>query len=137
MIIRSVETALKHQIEQPSQENIQVTKEMIFESLKKKRNWSFPGKDKITNFWVKRMKVFHQDIARTMNVIIAKRLDIPSWLTSGRSVMVPIKDKPSGSDYRPITCPNTLYKVITSVIDRFLQSHEQTYRFEKSLLRQY
>lgn len=94
---------------------------MIFESLKKKRNWSSPVKDKITNFWLKRMKVFYQDIATALNVIIAKRPDITSWLTSERSVMIPKKDKPSASDYRPITCLNTLYKLITSVIDRFLQ----------------
>ena len=79
----SVETALKQHIEQPSEESIQVTKEMIFKSLTKKRNWSSPGKDKITNFWIKRMKVFHQGIATALNVIIAKRLDIPSWLTWG------------------------------------------------------
>ena len=75
---------------------------MIFESLKKKQNWPSPGKDKITNFWIKRMKVFHQDIATALNVIIAKRLHIPCWLTSGRSVMIPKKEKPSASDYRPI-----------------------------------
>lgn len=121
IIIRSVETALKKEIEQPSEDSIQVTIEMIFESLKKKRNWSSPFKDKITNFWLKRMKVFYQDIATALNVIIAKRPDITSWLTSERRVMIPKKDKPSASDYRPITCLNTLYKLITSVIDRFLQ----------------
>ena len=94
------ERTLKQHIEQPSKENIQVTKEIIFERLKiKKRNWSSRGKDKIMNFCIKRMKVFHQDISTALNVIIAKRLDIPSWLTSGRSVMIPKKDKPSTSDY--------------------------------------
>ena len=42
--------------------------------------------------------------------------------------MIPKKDKPSASDYRPITCLNKFYKLITSVIDRFLQSHEEKYR---------
>ena len=74
------------------------------------------------------MNVFHQDIATALNVIIAKRIDIPSWLTLGRSVIIPKKDKPSASDYRPITCLHTLYKLITSVIDRFVQSHEEKYR---------
>ena len=129
--IRSVETALKQHIEQSSEESVQVTKEMIFESVRKKRNWSSPGEDKIKNFWMKRMNVFHQDIATAWNVIITKRLDIPSWLRSGRSVMVPKKDNPSASDFRPITCLNTLYKLITSVIDRFLQSHEERYHLRQ------
>ena len=101
--IRSIETALKQNIEQPSEESIQVTKEMIFESLKKRRNWSSLGKDNITNFWIKKRKVFHQDITKALYLIIAKRLDISSWLTLGRSVMILKKDKPSASDYRPIT----------------------------------
>lgn len=42
--------------------------------------------------------------------------------------MIPKKDNPSASYYRPVTCLNTLYKLITSVIDRFLQSHEEKYR---------
>lgn len=32
------------------------------------------------------------------------------------------------SDYRPITCLSTPHKLITSVIDRFLYSHEEKYR---------
>ena len=74
------------------------------------------------------MNVFHQDIATALNVIIKNRLDIPSWLTLGRSVMILKKDNPSASDHRSITCLDALYKLITSVIDRFLQSHEEKYR---------
>ena len=101
---------------------------MIFESVKKKRNWSSPGDDKITNYWINRMNIFLQDIATALNIIIKKRLDIPSWLTLGRSVMIPKKDTPSASHYRPITCLNTLYKLISSGIDRFLKSYEEKYR---------
>lgn len=77
--------------------------------MKEKTNWSSPDEDKITNYWIKnRMNVFHQDIATVLNVIIKKRLDIPSWLTLGRSVKIPKKDNPSASDYRPTTLLNTL-----------------------------
>ena len=72
------------------------------------------------------MKVFHEDIATALNVTIANRLDILSWLTWGRSILIPKKDKPSASDYRLITCLNTLYKLVTSVINCFLQSHEES-----------
>lgn len=39
--------------------------------------------------------------------------------------MIPKEDNPSASDYRPITCLKTLYKLIMSVIDCFLQSREE------------
>ena len=65
--IRSVETALKQHIEQPSEESIQVTKDMIFESLKKKRNWSSPGKDKITNFLDKENESFPSRHTTSLN----------------------------------------------------------------------
>ena len=83
---------------------MQVTKKIIFESVKKKRNWSSPGEDKITNFWIKRVNFLHQDIATALNVIITKRLEIPSWLTSGTSGMVPEKVNPSAltTDQLPV-----------------------------------
>ena len=42
--------------------------------------------------------------------------------------MIPKKDNPSATDYWSITCPNTINKLITSVIDSLLQSHGEKYR---------
>ena len=69
---------------------------------------SSPGKDKITNYWIKKMDTFHGDVAAALNTILTERLGIPAWLTVGRSVMIPKKDNPSSPDHRPITCLNTL-----------------------------
>ena len=121
--IKNVESAVKQYIRQPS-ESIGITEKMVTESIKNKRNWSSPGKDKITNFWIKEMKNFHQDIAIALNKIVTDKLEVPIWLTTGRSVMVPKKVNPSASDYRPITCLNTLYELITSVIDHLLEIHD-------------
>ena len=38
--------------------------------------------------------------------------------------MIPNKEEPAANDHRPITCLNTLYKAITSVIDELLKEHE-------------
>ena len=70
------------------------------------------------------MDIFHGDITTALNTILTKRLEIPPWLTIGRSVMIPKKDNPPASDHRQITCLNTLYKLIMSVIDHQLQVHE-------------
>lgn len=80
---------------------MKITKEMVFESVKKKRNWSSPGDDKITNYWIKRVNVFHQDIATALNVIIENRLELSTMLFSLplrafplRFVCVPFRDGP-------------------------------------------
>lgn len=44
------------------------------------------------------MDTFHQDIATALNVIVSEKLEIPSWLTIGRSVMIPKKDNPAPFD---------------------------------------
>ena len=77
------QTAMEQHIEQSSEDRIQITKEMVFERVKKKQNCSLAGEDKITNYWIKRMNVFHQDIATALNVIIKSRLETPSWLHRG------------------------------------------------------
>lgn len=87
---------MEQHIEQSSEDRIKITKEMVFERVKKKRNCSFPGEDKITNYWIKRMNAFHQDNATAFNVIIKSGLDTPSWLTSRRSVMISKKGQPFG-----------------------------------------
>ena len=120
--IKDTETALKQQMLHPT-ESITITKEVITNSIKHKRNWSSPGTDKITNYWIKKMDIFHKDIATALNIILTERLEIPSWLTTGRSVMIPKKDNATAADHRPITCLNTLYKLITSVIDYQLKLH--------------
>ena len=86
----------------PKQEPIIVTKEIINNCvLKKKKNWSSLGLDKITNYW----------IITTLVNDESKTLPVPSWLAEGRTVMIPKKDNHAPQDFRPITCLNTTYKL--------------------------
>ena len=48
-LIRSVETASQQYVERTSKDRLQITKEIISQSANKKRSWSCPGKDKISN----------------------------------------------------------------------------------------
>lgn len=106
---------------------MKMTKEMITYSIKNKINWSLPGKDKITNYRIKKMDTIDGDITTALNTILTERLEIPAWLMIGRSVMIRKRDDPSASDHRPINCLNTLYRLITSVIDHQLPVHEDKY----------
>ena len=105
---------------------MKMTKEMITNSIKNKINWSLPGKDKITNYRIKKMDTIDGDITTALNTILTERLEIPAWLMIGRSVMIRKRDDPS-ADHRPINCLNTLYRLITSVIDHQLPVHEDKY----------
>ena len=42
--------------------------------------------------------------------------------------MIPNKEEPAANDHRPITCLNTLYKAITSLIDELLKEHEAAHQ---------
>ena len=42
--------------------------------------------------------------------------------------MIPKKEEPAAKYHRPITCLNTLYKAMTSVIDELLKEHEATHQ---------
>ena len=42
--------------------------------------------------------------------------------------MIPKKEKPTAKDHRSITCLNTLYKAITSVVDELLKEHKATHQ---------
>ena len=61
---------------------MKITKEMVFESVRMKRNWCSPGDVKITNYWIKRVNVFHQEITTALNVIIENRLELSTMLFS-------------------------------------------------------
>lgn len=78
---------------------MKMTKEMITNSIKNKINWSLPGKDKITNYWIKKMDTIDGDITTALNTILNERLEIPAWLMIGRSVMIRKRDDPSASDH--------------------------------------
>ena len=45
--------------------------------------------------------------------------------------MIPKKEEPAAKDHRPITCLNTLYKAITSVIDELLKEHEAAHQLRQ------
>ena len=103
-----------------------ITVDFLYNSIKKKRNWSAPGSDKITNVWIKKLTVLHKDLTSALTQIINSEITLPVWLQEGRCVMIPKKESPSAKDHRPITCLNTTYKAITSVINYAQQTRTTT-----------
>ena len=52
------------------------------------------------------------------------KLPFPHWLPGARTVMIPKCKDVRANDYRPITCLNTSYKLITAVINYNLRKIE-------------
>ncbi|XP_026323226.1 uncharacterized protein LOC113232673 [Hyposmocoma kahamanoa] len=87
-------------------------------------NWKSPGIDKIHNFWYKKLTSLHQIIAKNFTEIILGQQNIPDFITTGITYMLPkTKNSSHPSQYRPITCLPTLYKILTSAIAIKINSH--------------
>ena len=50
--------------------------------------------------------------------------NIPAWWPTGRTVLLPkTKSLEDEKDYRPITCLNKSYKVMTGVAAKYMREH--------------
>ena len=68
-------------------------------------------------FWLKKLTALHSRLATQMSQLIATGSH-PEWLTTGRTVLI-MKDPEKGtvpSNYRPITCLPTTWKLLSGVI---------------------
>ena len=93
--------------------------------VKKLRSWKAPGRDGICGYW---WKNFHQasELLRQIlwGMLEGDSEDIPTWFVKGRTVLIPkegCQGKPE--QYRPITCLNTAYKLLTAVMTEVLYKH--------------
>ena len=74
-----------------------VTGEMVSKCLGKKKNWSSPGLNKITNYWLKLPSPIHPSLAIAITRIINTKLNntvsiLPVWMPEGRTVMIAKKE---------------------------------------------
>ena len=67
----------------PTQDNspITMTKKTVYNCAKKKINWTSPGLDKITNFWIKEFSTLHAPLAGAITTLIKdSSKSLPPWL---------------------------------------------------------
>ncbi|KAG6445629.1 hypothetical protein O3G_MSEX004071 [Manduca sexta] len=107
--------------------------EMIFEDisgerfltvLNKAHNWKTPGTDHIHNFYYKKLTSLHASLLNHINDFLKFPQIVPTFLTQGITYMIP-KDPNSTNPekFRPITCLQTIYKIITSCISQAIYKH--------------
>ena len=90
----------------------------------KKKNWTAPGIDGIQNYWWKKFKAAQRALKREFERIRDNNKLIPVWWPSGRTILLPkMKDLSDEKKYRPITCLNTSYKLLTGLIGKYMGEH--------------
>ncbi|XP_044732779.1 uncharacterized protein LOC123295469 [Chrysoperla carnea] len=107
-----------------------VTADEVSLAFKGKKNHSAPGMDAVSNFWWKRLTSTHAHLARHFTSYILGFGTFPTWFAEGRTVLIPKKgDLSVPSNYRPITCLNTVYKAFTSILnERILTTIEPVWQ---------
>lgn len=87
-------------------------------------NWKAPGIDRISNFWYKRLTSLHPCFTKLINEVLLEPNKMPLFLTEGKTYIKPKNSETQNpSNYRPITCLPTMYKIITSIITQKIDRH--------------
>lgn len=109
---------------------LSVSEEDVKNAFLGKKSFSAPGIDALNNFWWKKFPSTHKHLSRIFTSLITGLEHIPTWLTEGRTVLIPKKGNLSDpKNYRPITCLNTVYKAFTSILnERILRHIEPVWR---------
>ena len=99
-------------------------KKEIKDVLKSSSNWKTPGPDRVQNVWLKKIRTLLDPLTACYNRIMNGREEIPQWLTTGETVLIPKSEETQRPEkYRPITCLPTLYKILTRVLTKRIQEH--------------
>ncbi|XP_054745905.1 putative mediator of RNA polymerase II transcription subunit 24 [Anastrepha obliqua] len=106
------------------QHNIALSTEELTNIINKTHNWKCPGIDNVQNFWYKKFTSTHHHLALAINKIIDQPQTLQEFLTIGKTYIKPKNNETTNpSNYRPITCLPTLYKIITSTISSKIETH--------------
>ncbi|XP_050549514.1 uncharacterized protein LOC126910674 [Spodoptera frugiperda] len=98
--------------------------EVFVSVITKAHNWKAPGSDNIHNYFYKKFTYLHPSIYNHINNFIKNPQSIPEFITQGLTYMIPKdSDHMNPAKYRPITCLQTIYKLITGCISEIIYKH--------------
>ena len=117
-----VRRQLREKVNQANDFNI--TLEKVKKELGKRKGWTAPGIDGIQNYWWKMLELAQEALTRAFTKIKEDNKNIPVWWPTGRTVLIPkTKCLEDEKNYRPITCLNTSYKIMTGVVAKYMREH--------------
>ena len=69
-------------------------------------------------------------LTRAFKKIKEDNTDIPTWWPTGRTMLLPkTKNLEDEKNYRPITCLNTSYKIMTGAVAKYMKGHTMKNEF--------
>jgi hypothetical protein len=90
----------------------------------KRKNWTSPGPDGVQNYWIKKITALWIKQVEYIEDIQEGKTQIEGWMGEGRTVLIPkTTDLSQIEKYRPITCLNSLYKLMTAVVASDIQDY--------------
>src|SRR5215469_12509902 len=105
-----------------SLKKIEISEEYIYSLIKKLNNWKAPGPVKVYNFFIKKLSSIHLPIYKAIEKAIREPESVPKSFFIGNTYLIPKGEPRNASQFRPITCMNNLYKLLTKAIAHYLQT---------------
>ena len=120
--MKGIEKRLREKVESISE--FKMTEKDLQDVAKKRKNWSAPGIDGITNYWWKTLTATGKPPARAMQKWVDDNTTILQWIAVGRTVLLPkTKDLSSEEEYPTMYCLNTSCKLFTGILAKFMKEH--------------
>ncbi len=83
----------------------------------KQSPWKAPGPDGVAAYWLKGFGGLVEQMMSQVEAMIEGRDGFPHWFVRGRTVLIPKRNEASEpTDFRPITCLNSTYKLMTGAL---------------------
>ena len=83
--MQEVKLAIHEQVPPPTGDEWALEVAEAVKVLSKKRNWSAPGPDKITNFWWKRAITLHKGVVESFKEVSTSDKDYLQWFSEGKT----------------------------------------------------
>ena len=107
-----------------------ISLETVRKEVAKRKGWTAPIIDGIKNFWCEKFETAQETLTKVFIGVKKGKNLIPAWLPSGRTVLLPKTDDLSDKkNFRPITCLNTSYKILTGLIAKYMREHARSNTF--------
>ena len=125
--LEEMKDVIREHVPPPAEEEWDLEIDEVVKTVKKKKNWSAPGPDKISSYWWKHAEALHHGVMLCFKYISKLQGDFPAWFTGGKTTLIPKPGVVSSDNQRPITCLNTVYKWFTACLFRPMDQHLDVY----------
>ena len=96
----------------------------VIKEVAKRKGWTAPGIDGIQNYWWKKFESAQKALTRAFTKLKENNSMIPIWWPTGTMVLLSkTRNLEDEKHYRPFTCLNTSYKIMTGVIAKYIREH--------------